>query len=145
MVEPLLPAGAVVARSVVSGDVGLGPQSYLVTWADKDPRAFHVGVVADGTLHRFPALHGEPAPARIGAVMLVQADADPAGEVVVLLDRTDKRPDRLLATARQDFEAVVVDHTEAGFVRVAAWEASVAGESQPNEIRSRLLPGAKAL
>ena len=71
-------------------------------------------------------------------VMLVQADEDPAGEVVMLLDRTDGRPDRLLGTAKQSFEAVVVEHGSSGFVRVAAWEATVRGESQPNEIR-RLL------
>lgn len=144
-VRPLLPEGAVLARSVVQGDVGLGPDSLLVTWADREPRAFHVGVVDGGALHRFPDLHGADAPERVGAVMLVQADGDPAGEVVVLLDRGDKRPDRLLATAAQQFESVVVDHAEGGFVRVADWEAAVAGQSQPNEIRRLLEPGAKPL
>jgi hypothetical protein len=140
-VRPLLPDGVILARSVVTGDVGLGPASMLVTWVEREPRAFHGGVVDGGVLHRFPPLHGADAPDRIGAVMLVQADEDPAGEVVILLDRTDGRPDRLLGTAKQTFEAVVVDHGSSGFVRVSASEATVRGESQPNEIRRLLESG----
>jgi hypothetical protein len=60
---------------------------------------------------------------------------------VILLDRTDGRPDRLLGTAKQTFEAVVVDHGSSGFVRVSASEATVRGESQPNEIRRLLESG----
>jgi len=140
-VLPLLPEGAILARSVVQGNVGLGGDSLLVTWAEREPRAFHMGAIHEDTLHPFPALHGADVPERIGAVMLVQADADPAGEVVVLVDRTDGTPDRLLATAKQSFEAVVVDRSDSGFVRMPALEAVVAGQSQPNEIRL-LLEGA---
>jgi len=137
-VRPLLPDGVILARSVVTGNVGLGPASMLVTWVEPEPRAFHGGVVDGGVLHRLPPLHASDVPDRIGAVMLVQADSDPAGELVILLDRTDGRPDRLLATAKQTFEAVVMDHGSSGFVRVTAWEEAVQGVSQPNEIR-RLL------
>jgi len=142
-VQPVLPEGAILARSVVRGDVGLGDDALLTVWADKEPRAFHAGVVHDGTLMRFPDLHAPgAAPDRIGAVMLVQVDADPAGEVVILLDRSESRPDRLLATASQTFETVVVDYTPQGFVRLADKEALAVGQSQPNEIRKLLAPGA---
>jgi hypothetical protein len=137
-VLPLLPAGAVLARSVTSGDFGLDGENYLVVWADRAPRKFHAGVVSNGKLIPFPELHTDPPPDRIGAVMLVQADSDPAGEVVILIDRSDARPDRLLALAKQSFESVVVDYRDGQFVRDAKAEALVAGHSRPNEIRQLL-------
>ena len=138
LVRPLLPEGAVLARSASRVSVGLGAESILAIWAHKEPLRFAGGVVADGTLHAFPPLHELPAPARIGGVLLVQADGDPAGEVVILLDRTEARPDRNLASAQQVFEAVVLDHRDGGFVRDAALEALAAGKSRPNELRELL-------
>ena len=146
-VRPLLPDGAVLARSVAQVSVGLPQASYLAVWASPDPLRYSAGVVSGGALLPLPALHPDPtpeapAPQRVGAVMVVQADADPAGELVVLLDRSTARPNRHLGTASQVFEAVVVDLGPEGFRRVPEWEAAVAGMSQPNEIRARLEPGA---
>lgn len=135
-VRPLLPEGAVLARSASRASVGLGEDSILAIWAHPEPRRFEAGVIADGTLHPFPALHDGATPDRIGGVLLVQADADAAGEVVILLDRSESRPDRNLGTARQAFEAVVVDLEGGAFVRDSSLEALVAGQHRPNEIRA---------
>ena len=135
-VRPLLPEGAVLARSASRASLGLGPESILAIWAHTDPLRFRAGVIADGALHAFPELHGVDGPARIGGVLLVQADTDPAGEVVILLNRSESRPDRNLGTASQAFEAVVVDRVDGAFVRVPALEALVSGQHRPNEIRA---------
>jgi len=138
-VVSVLPEDARLARPVSRGDVGLG-DSFVVVWSIKDVPGFSAGVVADGKLHHLPALHGERVPHRIGGVMAVQADADSAGELVVLLDFEEARPERRMTPQERPFEPVVVDHGAAGFVRVAELEAAVSGLSRPNEIREKLLP-----
>ena len=137
-VLPLLPDGAVLARSASRAPVGPSQDGILAVWARKHPLRFEAGVIVEGRLLPFPPLHGDPVPDRIGGVLLVQADPDPAGEVVILLDWSEARPDRNLATARQNFEAVVIDYRGDGFVRDHALEELVAGRNRPNEIRELL-------
>jgi hypothetical protein len=143
-VMPLLPEGAVLARSASRASIGPSRNGILAVWALREPLRFAAGLVQGGKLHPFPPLHEEHAPDRIGGVLLVQIDADPAGEVVILLDRSESRPDRNLATARQRFESVVIDYRDNEFVRDAALEALVAGRHRPNEIRELLEKGASA-
>lgn len=133
----VLPDGAMLARPVSRGDVGLG-DSFVLVWRFADSPGFSAGVVVDGQLHELPSLHGDRVPWRIGGVMAVQVDADPAGELVILLDYTEARPERRMAPARRPFEPVVVDHGPRGFVRVPELEAAVSGLSGPNEIREEL-------
>ena len=132
-VRPLLPEGAVSARSASRASVGLGADSILAIWAHPEPRRFEAGVIADGTLHPFPALHDGAAPDRIGGVLLVQADADAAGEVVILPDQLQSRPDRNLGTARQAFEAVVVDLEGGAFVRDSSSRRWWPGSTDPTK------------
>lgn len=139
-VMPLLPAGAVLARPAVLGDVGLQEAVPIVVWTDPS-RTFSAAVVQDGVLVALPELHGAgDAPRAVAAVMLVQADSDAAGELVVLLDRSDARPTQDLTNVRQTLEAVVIDHQNGVFVRRADLEEAVAGLREPNELRAVLTP-----
>ena len=126
-----------LALPVSRGDLGLG-DSFVLVWSVADSPGFSAGVVVDGQLHELPALHGERVPWRIGGLMAVQADADPAGELVILLDHTEARPERRMTPVSRPFESVVVDHGPQGFVRVPSLEAAVSGLSRPNEIREKL-------
>jgi len=79
-------------------------------------------------------------PVRIGGVMVVQADADPAGELVILLDYSEVRPERTMTPDKREFVSVVIDHGPGGFVRVESLEQAVEGVSRPNEIKAKLTP-----
>ncbi len=137
-VLPLLPEGAVLVRQASQGDVGLGPDSIVVFYANKGAPDILGGVIHAGKLIPMPPLYEDAPPSRISGVLWVQADTDPAGEMVVLVDRSASTPRQTLNAPPPTFAGVVVDYTPQGFVRLPAQEAAIAGLIEPNAIRLAL-------
>ena len=143
-VRPRLPEGAVLVATVVEGELGPEGRSRLALYRRGRGAGLEGRVLGESRTWDLAELGGEPAVGEVLAVLQVQADEDPDGELVLLGEAEGapppRRPGRAPAAPRQAEAPVVrvLDWDGQAFVRLPAVEARLAGAGTPAAVRQRL-------